>query len=75
MSVNRIMMDAITLVAASQAKDTELSEGVLSRHDDHRELLLKTADVAALLSGTGATKNSILGYLELVGASSSNGKR
>jgi len=73
MAANRLKMDAITLVAATQTKDEDLTKTILGRHDDTTDLIRAVADVAALLAGSGAARTAITGYLDYIGAS--NGHR
>jgi len=73
MAANRLKMDALALVAASQTNDEELSETILRRYDNPVELVRAVSDVAALLAGTGGARNGITAYLDFVG--SSNGSR
>jgi hypothetical protein len=68
MAANRLKMDALTLVAASQNNDGELTETILARHDNSTELVRAVSDVAALLASTGGARNGILAYLDFVGS-------
>jgi len=74
--MDRLKMDAVTLVAASQSNDAELAEAVLQRHENPSELTRAVADVAALLAGAGTTRTAVVGFLDyLSGATHSNGSR
>jgi hypothetical protein len=76
MAANRLKMDAVALVAAAHAHDPELSEAVLTRHDDDLpNLTSAVADVAALLAGSGAARTALTGYLDYIAGATTNGKR
>jgi hypothetical protein len=76
MAANRLKMDAVALVAASHSHDPELTEAVLTRHDnDLADLTRAAADVAALLAGSGAARTALTGYLDYIGEATHNGKR
>ena len=73
MSANRLKMDAIALVAATQTNDEDLTATILGRHENTTDLVRAVADVAALLAGSGATRTAITGFLDYVGAAT-NGR-